>query len=146
MKHNQNSNSQTTDCDASWIIIGSRIYMRIMNALISTQPINRLPLKGEIIMYESNDGSQKFITCPHCGEHILMVPVLADMIQAIENHLETHKEGNYPTHDPIKHPKAPELNEDLGLPEQVLIRAAEIGDTLAREPDFNTLRSIDRTQ
>jgi DNA-directed RNA polymerase subunit RPC12/RpoP len=145
-KTNQKSNMQNANYIVSLKIIGSHIYMRIMNGFISTQPINKLPLKGETCMYVNNEGNQKkYISCPHCGEQILMVPVLADMIQAIENHLETHKEGSYSTHDPIQHPKAPAISEDLGLPEQVLIRAAEIGETLTREPDF-TLRPTDRMQ
>jgi hypothetical protein len=86
-------------------------------------------------MYVNNQGksgSNKYITCPHCGEQILMVPELSDMIQAIENHLSTHKEGRYPKHDHIPHPNAPSISEDLA--EQVLVRAAEIGDTLSKEP------------
>ena len=66
-----------------------------------------------------------------------MVPVLADMIQAIENHLDTHKEGAYLKHDPIQHPKASFLSENLA--EQVLVRAAEIGESLSKEPTI-TLR------
>lgn len=92
-------------------------------------------------MYSNNSEeseTKKYITCPHCGEQILMVPVLSDMIQAIENHLSTHKEGSYPKHDPIHHPKAPSLSEDLA--EQVLMRAAEIGETLSKEPTI-TLNS-----
>lgn len=85
-------------------------------------------------MYGNNEESEtnRYIICPHCGEQIPMVPVLSDMIQAIENHLSTHKEGTYPKHDPIQHPKAPSLSEDLA--EQVLMRAAEIGETLSKEP------------
>jgi len=82
-------------------------------------------------------GPNKYITCPHCGEQILMVPTLADMIQAIEDHLSTHKEGNYPKHDPIQHPKPASISENLA--EQVLMRAAEIGETLSKEPTI-TLR------
>ena len=69
-----------------------------------------------------------------------MVPALSDMIQAIENHLSTHKEGPYPKHDPIKHPNGPSISEDLA--EQVLVRAAEIGDTLSKEPAI-TLHTAD---
>ena len=61
-----------------------------------------------------------------------MVPELSDMIQAIANHLSTHKENCYPKHDTMQHPNAPSISEDLA--EQVLIRAAEIGDTLSKEP------------
>jgi len=81
---------------------------------------------------EENCSTQKkYIVCPECGEQILMVPVLAQMIEAIENHLSTHKDHNdYPEHDHLHHPKAPCINE--GLEEQVLIRAAEIGEALSK--------------
>jgi hypothetical protein len=72
-----------------------------------------------------------------------MVPALSDMIQAIENHLSTHKEDHYPKQIPMQHPNAPIINEDLA--EQVLIRAAEIGDTLSKEPAI-TLHTSDTTQ
>jgi len=83
--------------------------------------------------------NQKYITCPHCGEQIHMVPVLSDMIQAIENHLETHKEGSYPNLDPLQHPKTPRIRDDPAeedLAEQVLMRAAEIGNSLSKEPEI----------
>ena len=31
------------------------------------------------------------IRCPECGEEILMVPTLGKMIEAIENHIGTHR-------------------------------------------------------
>ena len=40
----------------------------------------------------SDSEMKRFIRCPECGEPIQMVPVLADMITAIENHLTTHQE------------------------------------------------------
>jgi hypothetical protein len=92
---------------------------------------------------QGKSDSNKYITCPHCGEQILMVPALSDMIQAIENHLSTHQEGHYPKHDPIQHPNAPSISEDLA--EQVLVRAAEIGDTLSKEPAI-TLHTADSAQ
>ena len=33
-----------------------------------------------------------FIKCPECGEWILMIPTLSKMNEAIENHVEIHKE------------------------------------------------------
>ena len=98
-------------------------------------------------MYGNNldESQKKYVTCPHCGEQILMVPVLADMIKSIESHLETHKECNYPEHGPFKHPRAVPENEGLDLPEQVLMRAAEIGETLGKEPEF-PLRLFDKAQ
>ena len=75
----------------------------------------------------------KYITCPHCGEQIPMMPALSQMIETIENHLSTHKNHvGYLNHDPIRHPRVPSIREDLA--EQVLIRAAEIGDSLSKEP------------
>jgi hypothetical protein len=65
------------------------------------------------------------------------------MIQAIENHISTHKEGCYPKHDPIQHLYAPSISEDLA--EQVLVRAAEIGDTLSKEPAI-TLHTAEAAQ
>ena len=86
---------------------------------------------------EENWSNQRYIRCPDCGEQIPMVPVLSQMIEAIENHISTHKDHvNYPEHDPIKHPKAPCIREDLT--EQVLVRAAEIGGALSRTPTWLT--------
>ena len=88
---------------------------------------------GNAEKQEKASSPKKYITCPNCGEQIQMMPSLSQMIEAIEDHLLTHKERNvFPKHDPIRHPKSPSLNEDLT--EQVLIRAAEIGDSLSRNP------------
>jgi len=72
-----------------------------------------------------------------------MAPVLSDMIQAIEDHLETHKEGSYSKHDPIQHPRASCISENLA--EQVLMRAAEIGESLSKEPTI-TLHTAEAEQ
>jgi DNA-directed RNA polymerase subunit RPC12/RpoP len=81
---------------------------------------------------ESAAQNLKYIRCPDCGEEIMMVPVLAQMIEAIENHISTHKElGTHLKTDlAIGHPKAPCMRENLT--EQVLTRAAEISDALNR--------------
>ena len=81
-------------------------------------------------LQESSSQNLKCIRCPDCGEEIMMVPVLAQMIEAIENHISTHKEpGIHPKADlAIGHPKAPCIRENLT--EQVLTRAAEISDAL----------------
>ena len=84
------------------------------------------------VQNQGKSGSNKYITCPHCSEQIPMEPALSDMIKAIENHLSTHKEGRYPKHDPLQHPNSPSITEDLTV--HVLVRAAEIGNTLSREP------------
>ena len=88
---------------------------------------------GNAEKQEKSSNPKKYITCPNCGEQIQMMPSLSQMIEAIEDHLLTHKELKvFPKHDPIQHPKSLSLNEDLT--ERVLIRAAEIGDSLSRTP------------
>ena len=69
-----------------------------MNALMFRIPHQAVTAgKVESFMYgNESSGPNKYITCPHCGEQILMVPALSDMIQAIEDHLSTHKEGSFP--------------------------------------------------
>ena len=67
----------------------------------------------------------KFIRCPECGEEIMMVPTLTEMIGAIESHISNHREhplGERTTGQI----KAPCIRENLT--EQVLIRAAELRD------------------
>lgn len=73
---------------------------------------------------ESNN-LNKFIRCPECGEEIMMVPTLTEMIESIENHISNHREHplGERTTDNIK---APCIRENLT--EQVLIRAAELRD------------------
>ncbi len=96
---------------------------------------------GNVGKEENCSSPNKYITCPHCGEQILMMPSLSLMIEAIENHLSTHKENSdHPKNDPIQHPKEPTIREDLA--EQVLIRAAEIGESLSKEPTL-TLNSAE---
>jgi DNA-directed RNA polymerase subunit RPC12/RpoP len=91
-----------------------------MNSDVGTEP------------QESSSQNLKCIRCPDCGEEIMMVPVLAQMIEAIENHISTHKEHEiHPKADlAIGYPKAPCIRENLT--EQVLTRAAEISDILNR--------------
>jgi hypothetical protein len=47
-----------------------------------------------------NFARKGFIKCPNCGEEILMVPTLRIMNQAIETHIDKHKEQLKA--DPIK--------------------------------------------
>jgi hypothetical protein len=95
------------------------------------------PEKSEIFMQgnvgeESMSSPNRYVICPDCGEQILMVPVLSQMIESIENHLSTHKyASDHENHGPIQHPKTPCTSEDLA--DQVLIRAAEIGGVLSRD-------------
>ncbi len=75
----------------------------------------------------------RYIRCPDCGEEIAMVPVLSQMIEAIENHISTHRDhpAEYPKRDlAVAHPRTPEIEENLA--EQVLTRAAEISDALSK--------------
>ena len=72
------------------------------------------------------------IRCPDCGEEIVMVPILSQMIEAIENHIATHEEHPVcPKHEfAVSRPRVPEIEENLA--EQVLQRAAEISDALSK--------------
>ena len=39
---------------------------------------------------------KKYIKCPECGEAILMVPTLGEMIASIESHIVSHKTHHHP--------------------------------------------------
>jgi hypothetical protein len=54
----------------------------------------KLKLIYQKVVQEPNTNSARkgFIKCPNCGEEILMVPTLRIMNQAIENHIDKHKE------------------------------------------------------
>jgi DNA-directed RNA polymerase subunit RPC12/RpoP len=58
-----------------------------------------------------------FIKCPECGEKILIVPTLRKMNEAIENHVQLHKEKTAPNLLQ-KHAKA--INIRLALAQQIL--------------------------
>ena len=81
---------------------------------------------------ESIPEKARCIRCPDCGEEIMMVPVLAQMIEAIENHIGSHKEhpDRLKRDLAIPHPGEPQIEENLA--EQVLQRAAEISDALSK--------------
>jgi hypothetical protein len=81
--------------------------------------------KPEEALNEPNNDKMKnkFIRCPDCGEEIRMVPTLAEMIEAIENHITIHREHSRIELTSI-HKKTPCIREDLT--EQVLQRAAEM--------------------
>lgn len=71
------------------------------------------------------ESTNRYIRCPDCGEQIMMVPVLADMIEAIEMHVATHEHTIPHSNEAgLPHPKAPVLREELT--EQVLMSAADI--------------------
>jgi hypothetical protein len=83
--------------------------------------------------HEVSFETPRYIRCPDCGEQIMMVPVLSQMIEAIENHISTHQ-VNIEKPKPDLEIKPPELREDLTV--QVLQRAAEIGGALSRNPTW----------
>ena len=67
----------------------------------------------------------KCIRCPECGEEILMVPTLGKMIEAIENHVSSHR--RQPNTDVIvARLKMPSIRTDLT--EQVLQQASDMMD------------------
>ena len=68
----------------------------------------------------------KYISCPECGEKILMVPTLGEMIEEINHHVSTHKKQPN-VEMPVVHLKAP--NICMELTKQVLERAAEMIDS-----------------
>ncbi len=65
-----------------------------------------------------------------------MVPILSQMIEAIENHITTHGEhSDYPKRElPFSNPRTPDIEENLT--EQVLQRAAEISDALSKNSSW----------
>jgi hypothetical protein len=76
---------------------------------------------------------KKCIRCPECGEEILMVPTLGEMIEVIENHVELHKK--HPKKDvPFSHIKTPTIRIDLT--QQVLVQASDMMD-LPRKPSLS---------
>lgn len=74
----------------------------------------------------------KFIRCPECGEKIPMAPNLEMMIEAIDNHVGTHRKQ---PHDnlAVAHLKTPTISMDLT--KQVLQRAADMVDPDVIEPN-----------
>ncbi len=53
--------------------------IRVMYQKVVEIPNSEFPRKG-------------YIRCPDCGEDILMIPTLRVMSEAIENHVQKHKE------------------------------------------------------
>lgn len=76
----------------------------------------------------------KYIRCPDCGEQILMMPNLSEMIEAIETHLSTH-EAHERLNPVARHLRDPIIEESLT--EQVLITAADIKETPGKNPWIN---------
>jgi hypothetical protein len=81
----------------------------------------------------------KFIRCPECGENIPMVPTLDEMIEAIDQHVSTHKKQ--PNSDvPVVHLKGPTIC--MELTKQVLERASEMMDEDEDVPDARRKPSL----
>jgi DNA-directed RNA polymerase subunit RPC12/RpoP len=74
----------------------------------------------------SSPNPNRYIRCPDCGEQILMMPNLTEMIEAIETHLSTH-DAQAKLNPIVAHLKEPVIEESLT--EQVLMTAAEIRET-----------------
>jgi len=71
----------------------------------------------------NNQIPKKYIKCPECGEAILMVPTLAEMIESIEDHIVTHKKHPH-ENLLVPHLKTPAIKLDLA--QQVLLQASDI--------------------
>jgi len=74
----------------------------------------------------SPETANRYIRCPDCGEQILMMPNLSEMIEAIENHLSTH-DAQAKLNPIVHHLKEPVIEEALA--EQVLLTAADMKET-----------------
>jgi DNA-directed RNA polymerase subunit RPC12/RpoP len=109
----------------------------MLTIAIIAYPVRYMKADGNKDTFNSStEKLNKFIRCPDCGEQILMVPVLSQMIEAIELHLASHKD--HPKFAlSMPRPQAPAMHEDLA--EQVLLRAAEIGDTLSKKTSWINL-------
>lgn len=84
--------------------------IREMYERVVEQPNENIPKKG-------------YIKCPVCGEEILMIPTLRIMGEAIENHVQKHKE--ILQIDPIKSQQTAILVR-LSLMGQVLQQACNL--------------------
>ena len=78
----------------------------------------------------------KYIRCPDCGEQILMMPNLSQMIEAIETHLSTH-DAQAKLNPIVKHLREPVIEDSLT--EQVLLTAAEVKGTANRNATWINL-------
>ena len=73
----------------------------------------------------------KYIRCPECGEKILMVPTLGEMIDAIDLHVSTHrKQPNAEV--AVAHLKTPTIC--MELTKQVLQRASDMINADVTDP------------
>ena len=77
----------------------------------------------EISNTSNQQTSKKYIRCPECGEAILMVPTLGEMIASIENHIVSHKKT---LHDDMEVPHLKKPDIQLDLAQQVLLQASNV--------------------
>ncbi len=75
---------------------------------------------------------KKYIRCPECGEPILMVPSLDEMIVSIDNHLTSHRKHLH-NDLTVVHLKKPALQLDLA--QQALQQASYIMNP-SQKPSF----------
>jgi len=75
------------------------------------------------VVTQPNDNYNKrgYIKCPQCGDHILMIPTLKAMNQAIEYHVKIHKE--LLENQPLQRQKTA-IHIRLDLAQQVLRNAS----------------------
>ncbi len=79
--------------------------------------------KERINETNNQQSSKKYIKCPECGEAILLVPTLGQMIASIENHIVSHRK--HPHDDlTLAHLKKPDIQLDLA--QQVLLQASDM--------------------
>jgi hypothetical protein len=88
--------------------------------------------KENINITSNQELPKKYIKCPECGEAILMVPTLGEMIASIENHIVSHK--THPHTDlKVPHLRAPAIQLDLA--QQAILQASDI-TTPAQKPSI----------
>ncbi len=85
-----------------------------------------------IRVIDNKHSRMKCIRCPECDEEILMVPTLGKMIEAIENHVSSHRRQAQ-TDVAMSRLKMPSIR--ISLTEQVLQQASEMTD-VNRTPSF----------
>jgi DNA-directed RNA polymerase subunit RPC12/RpoP len=75
--------------------------------------------------------TMRCIRCPECGAEILMIPTLRKMIEAIENHISTHRKQSYNKIDGVTLKPA---HIRTSLTEQVLELSSEMLEASQKPP------------
>ena len=88
--------------------------------------------KGNVNIQSNQQPQIKFIRCPECGEKIIMVPTLGEMIEAIDNHVSTHRKQPHADLT-VAHLKTPTIR--MELTKQVLQQASDMLDD-TRKPSL----------